>query len=366
MSACGGVPSDSVATVADSPVLKSTFDRWAKLSSQTQGAPNAVVPVYTPPDFTECVAQKTAAGAKSKKKVTPAAAKSECQAGFDQVKAPVMQTLLTAQWIDGQAAAMGIKVSQEDIDKKLEEAKKQAFPQDTNKKFEEFVKSSGQSMEDIKMQFKLQLQRDAIVEQVKKSSGTPSNEEINTYFEKNKDQFGTPEQRTYNMVLAADKAKAEAAKKALEGGASFKDVAKQYSTDANTKNNGGLIKDSVKGQQDPTLDKAAFTAQKGVIVGPVKGSFGYYIVKVDSIKPGNTPPIEKVRPQIISQLKSDNENQALQDFAKEFQEKWKKRTECAKYYIVELCNNAPKQPAGQPGAPAPGGQTTQQTPPQGG
>ena len=109
-----------------------------------------------------------------------------------------------------------------------------------------------------------------------------------------------------------------------------------------------------------------------MIVGPIKGSFGYYVIRVGDIKPGTTPPIEKVRPQILSQLKSDKQQQALQDFVKEFQEKWKKRTECAKYYVMELCNNAPKQPAGQQqgvptqGAPPQGAQTTQQTPPQGG
>ncbi len=372
MSACGGVPSDSVATVADSPILTSSFNHWAEVSARTQGgaAPNAVIPVYTPPDFKECVAQKTAAGAKSKKPVTPAAAKSECQAAFDQTKQPVMQLLITSQWIDGQASAMGIKITDEQVNKKLAETKKQAFP--TEKGYQDFLKSSGETEADIKARIKVDLQSQAIRDQIVKSAGSPSSEEVDAYFKKNQDKFGTPEQRTYNMILAADMAKAEAAKKALEGGASFKDVAKQYSTDTNTKNNGGLIKNSVKGQQDPSLDKAAFGAQKGVIVGPIKGSFGYYVIRVGDVKPGTTPPIEKVRPQILSQLKSEKQQQALQDFVKEFQEKWKKRTECAKYYVMELCNNAPKQPAGQQqgvptqGAPPQGAQTTQQTPPQGG
>ena len=37
-----------------------------------------------------------------------------------------------------------------------------------------------------------------------------------------------------------------------------------------------------KGQQDRAFDQAAFSAKKGVIVGPVKGQFGFYIVRVTS------------------------------------------------------------------------------------
>ncbi|NBQ43635.1 MAG: peptidyl-prolyl cis-trans isomerase, partial [Mycobacteriaceae bacterium] len=105
---------------------------------------------------------------------------------------------------------------------------------------------------------------------------------------------------------------------------------------------------------DPSLDALVFGSKPGAISQPTKGSFGWYVVKVNNVTPGNTPKFEAVKAQ--------KQQAALTAFVKSFQDKWKSKTECAKYYIVDLCKNAPKQ-AAQPG---PG--TVQQAPeaPQGG
>ena len=175
--------------------------------------------------------------------------------------------------------------------------------------------------------------------------------------QKNAATFGKPEPRTYNMSLAKDQAKAEEARKALESGKTWQEVAKQYSTDAATKNTGGLVKDAVKGQQDPSLDALVFSSKKGQISEPTKGSFGWYVVEVNNVTPSNTPKFESVKAQIVHQIKAQKQQAALTAFGKPFQDKWKSKTEFAKSYMVAPCNNAPKQ-AAQPG---PG--TVQQAPP---
>jgi len=356
------VPSGAVATVADEPLPTSEFNTWMSVAARQQGAVPAGTKIepLVPPDFKACIAGKAAAAAKSKKKVTTSEAqfKSQCQSEFDQQKQPVMQLLITSAWIEGQASLMGIKASDEEVRKKFEETKKQAFP--TEQGYTDFLKTSGQTEESLLARIRTEVLSNKIRDAVVKKAETVSDEEANDYYRKNGEQFGTPEKRTFNMVLAADKAKADAAKKELEEGKSWQEVAKKYSTDSATKNSAGLVKDSVKGQQDPALDKAVFAAKQGAIEGPVKGSFGYYVVEVDKVVPGTKPPFDKVKSQIVSQVKATKQQQALTDFVKSFQEKWKERTECSKYYVVELCRNAPKQ-AQQPG---PG--TVQQTPPQGG
>lgn len=365
LSACGGVPSDAVATVADEPLLKKDFNQWMTVAARQQGALPATagpIPPIVPPDFKECVAGKVAASAKSKAKTktTAAQAKSQCQAEFDQQKQPVMQLLITSAWIEGQASLMGIKATDAEVDKKFEETKKQAFP--TEKGYQEFLKTSGQTEATLLARIRTEVLSNKIRDAVVKKSENVSDEEAREYYNKNGEQFGTPEKRTFNMILVdtKDKAKAEEAKKALESGKSWKEVAAQYSTDSATKKNGGLVKDSVKGQQDPALDKAVFDAKTGVVVGPVKGSFGWYVIEVDKVTKGSKPEFDKVKTQIVAQVKATNQQTALTDFVKSFQDKWKSRTNCDKYYVIELCRNAPKQQA-QPG---PG--TVQQTPPQGG
>jgi len=71
-------------------------------------------------------------------------------------------------------------------------------------------------------------------------------------------------------------------------GQSWKAVAKKYSIDPTTKNKAGLLTNVAKGQQDAALSAAAFAAGKGVLLGPIKGSFGYYVLEVTKINPATT------------------------------------------------------------------------------
>ena len=362
LSSCGGVPSDAVATVADDPILTSTFNHWVEIAARQQGLvkPGQPVPVLTPPDFTECVAQKKVAAAKSKdnKNSSDAALKTQCKSEFDQQKQQVMQLLITTAWIKGQASLMGIKVSDSEVKKKFEETKNQAFPKP--EAYKKFLKTTGQTEASLLDRIRIEIASQKIREAVIAKAGEVNDSDAREYYTKNKEQFGTPASRSYHMIFTKDKAKAEAARKELESGASWKDVAKKYSTDAQTKDSGGEVKDAVKGQQDPALDKVVFSLEKGKLSEPVKGSLGWYVVEVDSTKDGVTTPFEKVKSQIVQQVKSQREQEALQTFVKSFQEKWKAKTDCQKDYVIDLCKNAPKQ-AAQPG---PG--TVQQAPPQGG
>ncbi len=58
------------------------------------------------------------------------------------------------------------------------------------------------------------------------------------------------------------------------------------SIDPTSKANGGLLKEVVKGEEEKALDTAIFSATKGVLGGPVKTPFGYYVYEVVSSTPG--------------------------------------------------------------------------------
>src|SRR5215213_6425324 len=77
--------------------------------------------------------------------------------------------------------------------------------------------------------------------------------------------------------------KANEAKSAIEDGQSWKQVAKKYSIDQASKNQGGTLLAVAKGQQEPALDKAVFAAQKNQLQGPIKTQFGYYVFQVQKV-----------------------------------------------------------------------------------
>ena len=97
-----------------------------------------------------------------------------------------------------------------------------------------------------------------------------------------------------------------------------------------------------KGQQEKALDKAVFAAKKGELEGPVKTQFGYYVFEVSAVKAASQQTLEQAKETIRNLLRSQREQKALDEFVKDFREKYKDETNCADDYRVAECKNAPK------------------------
>ncbi len=78
---------------------------------------------------------------------------------------------------------------------------------------------------------------------------------IAAYYSSHQSQFGTAETRNMQIVLTKTLAQADRRQEgAGEGRQSWTAVAKKYSIDPTTKNNGGLLTGVTKGQQDAGAD----------------------------------------------------------------------------------------------------------------
>ncbi|HEY1357507.1 MAG TPA: peptidyl-prolyl cis-trans isomerase, partial [Thermoleophilaceae bacterium] len=275
-SGCGNdVPAGSVAKVGDSNITKAEFNKWLKTAAagQAQGGGSTAVP--DPPDYTKCVAAKKAQPSQTKTKPSDASLKKQCKQEYDQLKGEVMQFLIQSEWVQQEADARDVKVSDAEVKKSFEDQKKQAFPND--KAYKKFLASSGMSEADILFRVKLDQLQQKLTQKVTEDEGKVTNSDVTDYYNKNKKRFAQPERRDLNVVLTKTKAKADQAKEALDGGQSFKSVAKKFSIDQASKSQGGKLPDVAKGQQEKALDKAVFDAKKGQITGPVKTQFGYYV-----------------------------------------------------------------------------------------
>ncbi|MCX6386583.1 MAG: peptidyl-prolyl cis-trans isomerase [Solirubrobacterales bacterium] len=331
LSACGGdsIPGNAVARVKDSTISKADFDRWMVVAAQAvqaqaQNAKTTKVTVPDAPDYKVCIAAKQKAApptAVGQPKPNAAKYKTACKAEYENYKNQVMSFLISSEWIEAQAKELGVTITDKEVLKQFTTQKKQSFPKEAD--YQKFLKSSGMTEKDLLLR----------------------------YYEKNKSQFAQAEQRDLLIIQTKTEAQANAAKAALEAGQSFASVAKEFSIDDATKNSGGKLAGVQKGQQEKALDEAAFAAQEGVITGPVKTSFGYYVFKVEKVTPMTQQTLAEATPSIKQLLKSQNEQKALAAFVKNFQEKWKAVTECRTGYIVESCNNAPKPKKSKSTAP---------------
>jgi foldase protein PrsA len=370
LAACGGssIPGNSVAKVGGTSITKDDFNHWlriAAISSQGQtdpavasGKKQAEIP--DPPDYKSCVAAKSAAApapAKGQPKPTTAQFKQQCVTEYSGLRDQVMQFLISAQWIVGEAKDQNVSVTDAEVNKQFETTKQQSFPKDAD--FQKFLKSSGMNLDDLKFRVKVQALSDKLRTKVTKGKDTVTNAQIAAYYNKNKSRFAQPERRDLLIVLTKTKAKADAALAAIKGGQSFKAVAKKYSIDQASKNQGGRLLAVAKGQQEKALDDAVFSAPKNKLEGPVKTQFGYYVFKVSKVTAASQQTLTQATPTIKQLLQSQNQQKALDDFVKDFQKRWTAKTNCRHGFITQDCKNAPKAKSTVP----PGGATTQQNAP---
>jgi foldase protein PrsA len=365
----GGVPSSGVAKVGDTVVTKDQFNHWLSAAAHGSAAPGTNPVVPDPPSFTKCIAaQAKTPVPKGAKKPTTAQLKTQCSQQYDALKQQVMQFLISAEWILQEADKEGVKVSDAQVQKQFQDQKKQSFQKDSD--YQAFLKNSGMTESDLLFRVKLDIISNDVRNKVIKGKDTVTNAQIASYYNKNKQRFAQPERRDLLVVLTRDKAKAQAAKSAIDGGQSWASVAKKYSIDQASKAQGGKLPGVAKGQQEKAFDDAIFNASKGNVIGPVKTQFGYYVFKVTGITPASQQTLAQTQETIRNLLKSENQQKALNTFVTSFRKDYRNKTQCGKGYIIPDCNNAPKQSTATPasGGSPQGAVTTvpQQSPTQGG
>ena len=80
-------------------------------------------------------------------------------------------------------------------------------------------------------------------------------------------------------ILVDSEEECLALKKEIEAGADFAAVARENSLCPSSRN-GGDLGEFGPGQMVPEFDKAVFSSDVGVVIGPIKTQFGYHLLEV--------------------------------------------------------------------------------------
>lgn len=300
-------------------------------------------------DLKRAVLQQAASGGLKK---TPKPGEKK----YEELQATALSEILNTIWIQGEAEELGIAVTPKQIADELAQIKKQNF--ETEAEYQQFLKTSNFTKEDVLTRVKLQLLSTQIQEQVSKEAPPPSEAEIASYYDSVKDsQFTTAESRDVRVIVNDDKAKAEEAKQLLEkddSPASWEKVATKFSEDPTTKNTGGLqraLSEELLASQ-PELKDAIFGTAAGVIAGPTDVQGKYFVIEVDKLNPAKVQTLKEASGQIRTQLTQQVAQEVFSDFVSEFQNKWESRTFCAEDFLVESCSDyvGSGLPAGAPPA----------------
>ena len=154
----------------------------------------------------------------------------------------------------------------------------------------------------------------------------PTDEAIEEYYQRNLETtfthprevrarhilFSVPPDATPAQKTAA-KARADKILQDLKAGGDFAKLAKQYSEDPGTKDNGGDLGSFRRGEMVKPFEDAAFKLQPGQL-DLVESQFGYHIIQVESASPAHTDTLQEARPKIVTALKlKEGDEVARQD-----------------------------------------------------
>jgi peptidyl-prolyl cis-trans isomerase C len=168
---------------------------------------------------------------------------------------------------------------------------------------------------------------------------TVSDQAAKEFYDKNQAQMKRPERVHLRHILvkaastaqAAEKAKARARAeellKRVQNGEDFAKVASEASEDAGTKPRGGDLSWIVRGQTDPSLEKAAFGLTKpNEMTGVVESPYGYHIIQLVEREGSGVVPFEEAKPKIAEFLRQRLSQQKLQVHVQELRAKGKVET----------------------------------------
>ncbi len=135
------------------------------------------------------------------------------------------------------------------------------------------------------------------------------------YYKQNLAQFTTVTERA---ILVKTLAQAQKVRQLLVNGASWNTIAKQYSQDPGSKNNGGEYVNQTPSNWVLPFQQHAMTQPLNVIGQPFNSQYGYFVMMVEK---RTTVPFKSVQPSIVQQLQQQQGNQAFTALTNQVQSK---------------------------------------------
>lgn len=102
------------------------------------------------------------------------------------------------------------------------------------------------------------------------------------------------------LVESEEKAKEIAEK--IAHGADFAEMAKQYSKDPGTKDDGGSLGYFSRGQMVPQFEEAAFKLETGDVSEPVQTQFGWHLIQVEDRRQRKPPEFEVIKDRLMASM----------------------------------------------------------------
>lgn len=180
----------------------------------------------------------------------------------------------------------GEQTLQELLNEKVLSKKYKVTDAEVNQKVDEIKGQAGANFQMLLMQNNIKDEKELkkiiksqlLMEKAASKDVKVTDKELKQYYDNYK-----PEIKARHILVKDEKTALEVKKK-LDAGEKFEDLAKKYSTDTGSAQNGGDLGWFGPGKMVPDFDKAAFALKVNEISAPVKSEYGYHIIQVTEKK----------------------------------------------------------------------------------
>jgi len=130
------------------------------------------------------------------------------------------------------------------------------------------------------------------------------------------------EERVCSYVITNFEDDAVKAREMAAGGAAWDDVVHEYH-DGDPPPSGRYVITVPYGRFNPSFENPIFALDVGEISQPISSNYGFWIVRVDELKEGKKPDLEKTKLQMLDVINNRKGFQVKQDFRQKVREKYK-------------------------------------------
>jgi hypothetical protein len=245
-----------------------------------------------------------------------------------KLKEQALSYLIAAQWVIQEAPSEWRGVSRQEVQQKLAEKERTAFPGGTPE-FHEFLEQSGQAVADVRLEVEVELATDKLHEGIDLSLGPVTEAEAAAYYKRHRQDFGLPEMREVRIIDRKKWAEAAAVKRRVRGGVKFASISRIEKATGPNGTGGHPPSDA--------LEVAIDAARPGKLVGPVQYRVDYFVFELKRLAPPRYLPFGHVGASITKLLTEQRQRRALARFVKEWRGRWRERTDCEPEYVVPKC-----------------------------
>ena len=154
--------------------------------------------------------------------------------------------------------------------------------------------------------------------------------DLQTYYEANRDKYVEPAKAQISHILVDDEARANELLVRIKDGENFGELAKEFSMDESTRENGGKIDTEVSegsyvpiiGESEEVNDKIFSADGRSVLDEAVATEKGWEIIKVDEVTAERQKSFDEVRQQVMTMLVSKKRQDVQQEYIEQMMDKY--------------------------------------------